>query len=221
MKTKLTRRFGFAAIIIGLALFGVGLRLLLSPAEFQATTRIGVEFEKEPGVYDPFFIQTQLEVIQSEEVLGKVVETLNLNEKLGEQYAGGKILKTSESVGLIKRRLNVRFINNTKIFDINVTDENPIEAAKIANMIAETFRNLRLGQQQQKLLKMKSESEKTLDAQSAKTSPVEIVDPAVPPKFPIGQNRLLGVVVLICGLVVVVLGFYLLYFCKSATKGRL
>ena len=78
--------------------------VLLSPAEYRATTRISVGIDN-PESYDPYFIQTELEIIQSEDVLGKVVEILNLNSEWGRKYAWGKTLTTSETVWLLKRRL--------------------------------------------------------------------------------------------------------------------
>ncbi len=209
MNCKLTKRFGFAAFIIGLTLCGVGLRLLLSPAEYQTTTRIKPEHEAEPGVFSgPYFIQTEFEVIWSDLLLGRVVEALNLNVEWGKKYAGGKRLKTSETVGLLRRRVNLRLSNNTTFIDITVTDENPVGASKIANTIAETYRKFRLEQRQQR-------------QQKVATSEVEIVNPAAPPKCPISQNRLFGTAFVFCGLAGVVSGFYLLSFRDSAAKTNL
>ena len=48
--------------------------------------------------YDPYYIQTEFEVIQSEIVLNKVIEDLDLNTLWGRKYANGERLKTSESL---------------------------------------------------------------------------------------------------------------------------
>jgi uncharacterized protein involved in exopolysaccharide biosynthesis len=272
MKSNQTKRFGFGAIIFGLALGGIGLWFLLSPAEYRATTRISVGIDY-PESYDPYFIQTELEIIQSEVVLGKVVEALYLNGEWGRKYARGKTLTTSETVWLLKRRLNLHLVTNSRFLDISVTDGNPVEAAKIANAIAEAYRDFRINRNRQltfigiktleddyqkeevdiktkqgsleqlgKQLNFTSpepvesvlesnhpsffrakkelsdekvlhrrllatiDSEKSLYAQNAKTL-VEIVDPAVSPSSPIGPNRLLGAVLLLCGLAVFVVGF--------------
>src|SRR5882757_7637687 len=63
------------------------------PESFASTTRILVEREHPDvesiggtpsvGGYDPYFIQTEFNIIQSEVVLGKVVDALNLNEEWG------------------------------------------------------------------------------------------------------------------------------------------
>src|SRR6267154_4667125 len=50
------------------------------------------------GVYDPYFIQTEFEVMQSELVLAPVIDDLQLNKVWGVKYAGGAALKTPETM---------------------------------------------------------------------------------------------------------------------------
>src|SRR5437879_4055036 len=74
------------------------------PESFSATARIKIErdapdisgmAERMPGgQYDPYFIQTEFETIQSERVLGKVIADQNLNQDWGDRYNGGVRLKT-------------------------------------------------------------------------------------------------------------------------------
>src|ERR1041385_6966307 len=75
----------------------------IMPESFASTARIKVErdvtdIEGMAGNrmnmgYDPFFIQTEFEAIQSEMILGKVVELLDLNSVWGVKMAGGAKLK--------------------------------------------------------------------------------------------------------------------------------
>src|ERR1044071_2424873 len=75
------------------------------PESFASTARIKVErdvtdIEGMAGNrmnmgYDPFFIQTEFEAIQSELILGKVVDTLDLNTVWGAKLTGGAKLKTT------------------------------------------------------------------------------------------------------------------------------
>src|SRR6266403_814942 len=61
------------------------------PESFASSARIKIERDAsdiqafndriQSGQYDPYFIQTEFETIQSEKVLGKVVEALNLNKE--------------------------------------------------------------------------------------------------------------------------------------------
>src|SRR5437879_1309768 len=78
------------------------------PESYSSTTRIKIEHDVSdvPGLsdrpamggYDPFFIQTEFEVIQSEVILGKVITDLDLNKEWGRKYAGGETLKTTETM---------------------------------------------------------------------------------------------------------------------------
>jgi uncharacterized protein involved in exopolysaccharide biosynthesis len=294
MKSKLTNCFRWGAIMIGLASSGAGLWVLSSPAKYQATTRIEVNLVPHtyyPSAFDPYFIQTQFEIMQSEVVLGRVVETLNLDGEWGKKYGRGTALSTAKAVSMLRWRLDLRLINNTKYIEISVTDENPIQAAKIANAIAETYRELRTEQirqtrdseiqgwedqyqkeendiktNQQNLEQLRKQLEATnsepanaapssndlayLQARQALTrvknlhqalnariesetsidnsgpvlemaNAIVIVDPAVPPTAPIGLNRWLGAVLLICGLASFVLGFYLKPTGSASTTSKL
>src|SRR3990172_7890172 len=105
------------------------------PESYASTARIKVdrdvsdiqgfiESRAAGGYYDPYFIQTEFEVIQSEVILGKVVENLDLNTKWGKKYAGGDKLKTAEAMGLLKQRMDLRPVRNTVLIDIRVFSEN-------------------------------------------------------------------------------------------------
>jgi uncharacterized protein involved in exopolysaccharide biosynthesis len=96
--------------------------------------------------YDPYFIQTEFEVLQSEAVLGKVINNLDLNSKWGGTHASSDRLKTSETLALLKSRLDFRVVRNTSLIEICVSSEKPDEAARIANAIAEAYRALRYEQ---------------------------------------------------------------------------
>src|ERR1041384_3797172 len=73
------------------------------PESFSSTTRIKIERDSTDiesltkptmvGNYDPYFIQTEFEVIQSEIILGKVVDLLDLTTVWGKKFAGGEKLK--------------------------------------------------------------------------------------------------------------------------------
>ncbi len=99
--------------------------------------------------YDPYFIMTEFEVIQSELILSNVVQSLNLTVEWGKKYAAGEKLKLQEAMMLLRGRIDLRPVRNTSLIEISVYSENPQEAADIANTIAETYRDYRLGQRRQ------------------------------------------------------------------------
>jgi capsular exopolysaccharide synthesis family protein len=126
------------------------------PQSFASTARIKVDRDISDirgltdtpymSGYDPYFIQTEFEVIQSDRILSNVVQHLNLQEEWGKKYAGGERLKTPEAMMLLRGRLDLRPVRNTSFIEIRVFSENAEEAARIANMIAETYREYRLDQ---------------------------------------------------------------------------
>jgi beta-lactamase regulating signal transducer with metallopeptidase domain/uncharacterized protein involved in exopolysaccharide biosynthesis len=144
---------GLGLLGIGLVLILLGVRVLISPTTYQSTACIRVNHDQmdtsgwgaprpAPG-YDPYFIQTEFEVIQSEVVLGKVIQDLDLNEEWGKRYAGGERLKTYEAMGLLRARLELRPVRKTSLIEIRVSSDKPGEAARIANAIAEAYKGLR------------------------------------------------------------------------------
>ena len=133
------------------------------PESFSSTARIKIERDSTDiqgftgerslaGAYDPYFILTEFEVIQSEVILSNVVAQLNLNTVWGKKYAGGETLKTPEAMGILKSRMELRPVRNTSLIEIRAYSENPKEAADIANKIAEVYLQHRLGKGQQLML---------------------------------------------------------------------
>jgi capsular exopolysaccharide synthesis family protein len=129
------------------------------PESYSSTARIKIERDA-PDIsgmmerggsspYDPYFMQTEFELIQSELILGKVIEDLNLNTEWGKKYANGEHLKTSETIAMLKARMELRFVRNTSLIEIRVLNEKPDEAARIANAVAEAYKAHRLEQRMQ------------------------------------------------------------------------
>src|SRR5690348_8329721 len=99
------------------------------PESFSSVARIKIEHDQTDiagmaegrpwmGSYDPYFIQTEFEVIQSEVILGQVIENLNLNVEWGKKYANGETLKTPETMQLLKGRMDLRPVRNTSLVEI-------------------------------------------------------------------------------------------------------
>ncbi len=127
------------------------------PASYSSTARIeinsdvsdisgiggGVQAYSGAG-YDPYFIQTEFEIMQSEKVLGRVIDALDLNNKWGVKYNGGTPLKTEDTMQLLKQRMNLSPERNTKLIDITVYSEDKVDAARLANGIAQAYQDYRL-----------------------------------------------------------------------------
>jgi uncharacterized protein involved in exopolysaccharide biosynthesis len=137
-------------LIVGLAVCGFGFLLLLKPAQYAATTRIKVEIEPQVSnfwsdySYDPYFIQTEFEMLQSQVVLFGVITNLNLNEVWGKKYSHRETLKTTETMKIIKTRMRLATVRNTRLIAITFFSDDPNEAAQVANAIAKAYEDYRI-----------------------------------------------------------------------------
>jgi succinoglycan biosynthesis transport protein ExoP len=123
------------------------------PRIFVSSVRIKVEPDK-PNVavferesvpsYDPYFLQTQYEIIQSKNILYPVIEQMGLHTVEYFGKAAGRPLRLDEAFSVLRQKLSVRQYRNTTLIEISVYDERPQLAADIANKIAKVFEEQRL-----------------------------------------------------------------------------
>ncbi len=91
--------------------------------------------------YDPYFLGTDINTIQSEVVLSNVVTLLELDKAWANQK--GTALKKTDAIALLRQRLDVKNVPNTTMVDIHVRSDEPEEAAKIANAVAGAYKQWR------------------------------------------------------------------------------
>ena len=87
--------------------------------------------------------------MQSQIVLSNVIAGMNLNVKWGQKYFNGETLKTSETMEILKQRMLLAPVKNTKLISITVYSDDKNEAAQLANAIAEAYRAYRFQSRQQ------------------------------------------------------------------------
>jgi succinoglycan biosynthesis transport protein ExoP len=144
------------------------------PESFESTARIRVERDGSDidpigtrnypaGEYNPYFIQTEFEVIQSRTILNKVIASLRLDEVWAKKYGAGDKLRPEETFELLKNIIDLRPERNTSLIAIRVFNDKPDEAALIANQIAIEYQKHRLDQRMQ----MSMRGIKTLEDQFA------------------------------------------------------
>ncbi len=137
----------FTVVFLLVLLASVVITFIL-PESYASTARIKVESDAPPAAgqpsYDPYFIQTTFEVIQSQIVLNPVIDKLNLNLVWGKKYSNGETRKTTQSMDILKQRLQLAPVRNTKLVAITVYSDDRKEAAQIANAIAESYRDYRV-----------------------------------------------------------------------------
>lgn len=141
------------AVFLLVALTTTAVTFML-PKKYMSTVRLEVAKETSPIIpllgirpesnFDPYFIQTEFEKIQSQSVLDPVIDKLDLNDIWAKRFGVDK-LKTAETRRLLQRNLDVRQFRNTSLIEIRVKDEDPELAKKIAEEIGVAYQNSRLG----------------------------------------------------------------------------
>ena len=132
-------------IAVFLSIFStVALVTFLEPEVYSSVARIKVErgmdardTVNQPTAFsDPWFIETEFQVIQSSLILDKVVDNLDLNTVWGNRLYGGYRLKKDEARLLLRNKASLRRERNTALIDIEAKSDDKEEAARIANEIA-------------------------------------------------------------------------------------
>ncbi|MCB1125369.1 MAG: hypothetical protein KDM81_02655, partial [Verrucomicrobiae bacterium] len=104
---------------------------------------IGVQQDRND--YDPYFMATEFSKIQSDSVLWPVVKTNNFiptwSQRLG--LRDGELLSPQEAVEYLRRNLEVQQSRNTKLVEISVYSPVKEEAADLANLIADSYKEFR------------------------------------------------------------------------------
>ena len=131
------------------------------PESYASTARIKVESDGgdiqgldgssvvQNNDYNPYFIQTTFEIMQSQIVLSNVIAARNLNVEWGKKYFNGETLKTTETMEILKNRMSLSPVRNTKLIAITVYSDDRYEAADIANAVAEAYKNYRYSSRKQ------------------------------------------------------------------------
>jgi polysaccharide biosynthesis transport protein len=125
---------------------------LMYPESFAATARIQVE-QDHPDIsslsgpagnsYDPYFLLTEFETIQSHAVLSEVSKALDLKNVWSKKYNNGVPMSDSDIEAMIKSRIELHSVRNTKFIEIKAYSDSADEAAKLANQVALSYKQYR------------------------------------------------------------------------------
>jgi capsular exopolysaccharide synthesis family protein len=95
------------------------------------------------GGYDPYWMQTEFETIQSKSILYQVITNLDLNKKWAAKF-GETDLSTDITYQILRGSVDVQQARNTSLIEISAYSEDSQEAAVIANTIAEIYKESRI-----------------------------------------------------------------------------
>jgi capsular exopolysaccharide synthesis family protein len=144
------------------------------PKIYMAASRIKVEQERltvevfqQQGYagYDPYFLQTQYEIIQSQKILYPVIERFELRKRWA---YGGDPLPLEMVFRMLRRAMSVQRYRDTSLIEIRVFDQDPQLAADLSNCIADTFEKDRLEVRRQQTMKGLSKVQEELEKQEKK-----------------------------------------------------
>lgn len=182
--------FVFIAVFAVVFLFVVTASTLITfilPESYSSTARVLVRQDATEasekldartslGPYDPYFLQTQMEIMRSQLVLDKVVNDLDLRTSWGGKYGSSGGLRPEDARAILQGRLELRPVRNTSLIEIRAFSDQPAEAAQLANAIAQSYREYR-----------------------SHLAPADIVDMAVPGLRPVRPNKPLNIALGVVG----------------------
>ncbi|MSU50930.1 MAG: polysaccharide biosynthesis tyrosine autokinase [Opitutus sp.] len=119
------------------------------PRWYLATTKVRVEkpegevklFQAQSSnSYDPYFLQDQFRIMQSEKILYPVIERLGLNAKLASTLGATTALPSAITYRyLVDKMLRIESQRSSSLIEINVFAQEPQLGADVANEIARIY----------------------------------------------------------------------------------
>ena len=142
---------GLLLVIVGLLSVLLGTCMLIGRPQFTAAARIklpdvqplpGTEGSASSGLV-PLFLKREVEVIRSDFVLGRVVGNLDLVTQWTSKQPSSK-LTTNQVIALLRKRLTLGSVGDTRLIEIRAAGADPSEAAQLANAVARSYCDYRL-----------------------------------------------------------------------------
>jgi len=146
----LRQRQALVWLILGVVMVTTVVVTALLPSWYLATTKVRVEkpegemklfSAQASGAYDPFFLQDQFKIMQSEKILYPVIANLGLGAKLAESLgAPGVVLPRATTYRyLVNKMLRIESQRSSSLIEINIYSQDPGLGADIANEIARVY----------------------------------------------------------------------------------
>ena len=124
--------------------------------------------------YNPFFLRTQFEIIQSRQILYKVIDNADLAKMWGKKFNEDKSpLSRSTAYSILAGAVRVQPYRDTSLISIIVRMEDGGEAALVANEIAKVYREHRLNEKRMQMMRGVEALEGELEKQQEKVNKAE------------------------------------------------
>src|SRR4051812_41281034 len=147
-------RVWLIVLIVSLVLITATVVTVFLPKWYLSTTKVKVEkpegevklFQAQSSnAYDPYFLQDQFKIMQSEKILYPVIERLGLNARLAPVLGSTAALPSSITYRyLVEKMLRIESQRSSSLIEINVFAQDAQLAADVANEIARTYSSDRI-----------------------------------------------------------------------------
>jgi hypothetical protein len=112
------------------------------PESYASSCKLLIKY-REPTTNNPNLLQevfqSELQIINSAEVLGSVVEQFNLTDEWSKRYFNGQPLKTSDTVEMLKKRLILSHVSDSHVIALSVYSDDINEPKRITQAIVERY----------------------------------------------------------------------------------
>lgn len=142
------RRWVIALILALVVITTVAVTAFL-PNWYRSTTKVRVEkpegevklFQAQSSAaFDPYFLQDQFRIMQSEKILYPVIERLELTRRIAEMRGSSVPFQSATAYAiLVRKMLRIESQRASSVIEINVDAHDPQLAADIANEVARTY----------------------------------------------------------------------------------
>ena len=142
-------RKALIALIVGLVVVTTIVVTAFLPRWYLSTTKIRVEkpegevklFQAQSSsFYDPYFLQDQFKIMQSEKILYPVIENLGLNTRLAPLLgANGALASAITYRYLLDKMVRIESQRSSSLIEINVFAQDAALAAAVADEIARVY----------------------------------------------------------------------------------
>jgi capsular exopolysaccharide synthesis family protein len=119
------------------------------PEKYRSFARMDVQKDKADvnlmdqfaptGGFDPYWMETQFEIIESTAVLHEVIRELNLTSEFGNEYGDGTPMQLDTTYKLLSSMISLSQTRNTSIIKVSATTNDPDLSARIANTVVDKY----------------------------------------------------------------------------------
>jgi len=131
---------GIPVVVLGGGIPPLTNVVAVEPPSPAYTSKAVLEVSRGPNI-STATVASEIQKLQSSEVLGRVIEELKLRDVWAKKYNQPGPLSPLMAMSILRPTVNVQRQPNTTLVEVRVVSEDKDEAAMIANKVAEVYRD--------------------------------------------------------------------------------